>query len=101
MSKTIRWLALSIVLLVVSVPASYGQVQGVQWLTVKVEKSSLESVAPEERLEQLRDWALVSAAVSTGQKQDTYRDMFYRYLPVRLDLLHPLFQQRAGENRGI
>ena len=101
MSKTIRWLALAIVLLVVSVPASYGQVERGQWLTVKIEKSSLEPIAAEERLEQLRDWALVSAAVSTGQKQDTYRDVFYRYLPVRLDLLHPLFQQRAGENRWI
>lgn len=79
----------------------FGQTADRQWVPVKIDSSTLLTLSAEEKTEQLRDWALISAVVSTGPKAETYRDLLYRFSPLRLDLVRPLFDQRAGKDRWV
>jgi peptidoglycan hydrolase-like protein with peptidoglycan-binding domain len=94
-------LIVAIVLLLAGGAAAVGQVAQTAWISVRTDVSTLSALSAEDKTEQFRDWALISAAVSTGQKPEIYRDLFYRFSPARVDMLRPLFQQRAGDDRWI
>jgi hypothetical protein len=72
-----------------------------RWIPITVNSSALTGFSNEDKAEQLRDWALMAAAVATGQSMDTYRDLFYRVPLLHEDLLRPLYQNRAGQYRWL
>jgi hypothetical protein len=96
-----RLTASSVVLFALVIGAPFGQAPQGQWVPVNIDKSAMPAPLAEERAEPLRDWASISAVVSTHQGADVYRDQFYRFPPLRLDLIRPLFEHRAGQDRWI
>src|SRR5271165_1967620 len=83
--------------------APSGSSESTSWIEVQNEplRSFSATLNGEEKVEQLRDWAIISALVSTVPNGRSYRDILHRFVPLRLDYLSPLSSQRVGRTRWL
>jgi len=104
-----RWIAIALTVFA-GVPAAPSpqtttadKTPGSTWLPVAIQRllPELAKLSTDEKQEQLRDWALYGAVLSTGQKTETYRDILHAIPPLRLDMTSPLSNQRVGPNRWV
>jgi len=99
-----RYLLLFLILvLLCPLPGGAFQANSTAWMAVDYSSflGHLQSLAGDEQVEQLRDWALLAAYQDIDPTAKNANDTLFTVLPLRIDYLGPLNQHRFGPTRWL